>query len=108
MGCFAVLRSLGLLQATGLAAMTVLACGSASTPPGELVRSSQSRAMALSITTPDVTAVASDNTAFALDLHRAVTAANGTGNAFHSPWSISLALAMTYLGARGDTAKEMA
>jgi serpin B len=51
--------------------------------------------------------VASDGNAFAFDLHaRLQTAASG--NLFFSPQSISTALAMTYAGARGDTATEMA
>ena len=33
---------------------------------------------------------------------------NAEGNLFFSPYSISTALAMTYTGARGNTAKEMA
>ncbi len=32
---------------------------------------------------------------------------NAEGNMFFSPLSISAALSMVYLGARGDTAKEM-
>jgi len=46
------------------------------------------------------------NTRFALDLYR--TLCRGDGNAFFSPYSISLALAMTYAGARDNTAIEMA
>jgi serpin B len=46
------------------------------------------------------------NTAFALDLYRQLRTARG--NLFFSPYSISTALAMTYNGARGQTAKEMA
>ena len=46
------------------------------------------------------------NTAFALDLYREVKATDG--NLFCSPFSISAALAMTFAGARGDTAAQMA
>jgi serine protease inhibitor len=46
------------------------------------------------------------NNAFALDLYGRV--AHGDGNRFLSPFSISCALAMTYGGARGDTAAQMA
>ncbi len=46
------------------------------------------------------------NTAFALDLYK--TAIASGGNFFYSPYSISLALAMTYAGARGETADQMA
>jgi serpin B len=46
------------------------------------------------------------NNAFALELYRRV--ARGDGNRFLSPFSISCALAMTYGGARGDTAAQIA
>ena len=47
------------------------------------------------------------NAAFALDLLRHVSKSNEGKNVFFSPASISCALAMTYLGARGSTAEEM-
>lgn len=46
------------------------------------------------------------NTAFALDLYGQLKA--GPGNLFFSPYSISMALAMTYAGARSQTEKQMA
>ena len=46
------------------------------------------------------------NDAFALDLYGQLR--QGDGNLFFSPLSISTALAMTYAGAEGDTAREMA
>jgi serpin B len=46
------------------------------------------------------------NNAFALDLYSILK--KEEGNLFLSPYSISSALAMTYGGARGDTAEEMA
>ncbi|XP_029906217.1 leukocyte elastase inhibitor isoform X2 [Myripristis murdjan] len=48
------------------------------------------------------------NTVFALELFRALSQANPAGNVFISPLSISSALAMVYLGAKGDTATQMA
>ena len=54
---------------------------------------------------PSPTALVEGNTAFALNLYAAL--APTKGNTFFSPYSISLALAMTYSGARGNTAKEM-
>src|SRR5215813_3407458 len=45
------------------------------------------------------------NTAFALDLYGQLR--KTPGNLFLSPYSISTAVAMTYAGARGDTAKQM-
>lgn len=49
---------------------------------------------------------AAGNTAFALDLYQVLRAQEG--NLFYSPYSISLALAMTYAGARGQTEAQMA
>ena len=46
------------------------------------------------------------NNAFAFDLYRALCVEDG--NLFYSPYSISLALAMTYAGARGETERQMA
>ena len=46
------------------------------------------------------------NSAFAFDLYRALCVEDG--NLFYSPYSISLALAMTYAGARGETERQMA
>ncbi len=54
----------------------------------------------------DVQTLTADNLAFALDLYRELRSAGG--NLFFSPHSISTALAMTYAGARGETAAEMA
>nr|XP_029542788.1 leukocyte elastase inhibitor-like [Oncorhynchus nerka] len=51
--------------------------------------------------------ISSSNTAFALELYRTLGQTN-TGNVFISPFSISSALAMVYLGAKGDTAAQMA
>ncbi|XP_069469634.1 leukocyte elastase inhibitor [Ambystoma mexicanum] len=47
------------------------------------------------------------NTRFALDLFQKLNDANPTGNIFFSPLSISAALAMVYLGARGNTAEQV-
>lgn len=46
------------------------------------------------------------NTTFALELYQALR--QGEGNLLYSPYSISQALVMTYAGAGGDTARQMA
>ena len=51
--------------------------------------------------------LASGNAEFALNLHEHLAAAEG-GNIFISPYSISVALAMTYAAARGTAREEMA
>jgi serine protease inhibitor len=55
---------------------------------------------------PDCAAVVKGNNAFAVDLYQQLRTPDG--NLFFSPYSISTALAMTYDGARGQTAEEMA
>jgi serpin B len=50
--------------------------------------------------------LAEGNSAFAIDLYHQL--ASGNDNLFYSPYSISSALAMTYAGAEGNTAQEMA
>ena len=55
---------------------------------------------------PSAADIVPGNTAFAFDLFRELQSASG--NVFFSPYSISVALAMTYSGARGDTATQMA
>lgn len=52
--------------------------------------------------------VSTSNTVFALDLLRTLSQANPSGNVFVSPLSISSALAMVYLGAKEETAAQMA
>jgi serpin B len=57
--------------------------------------------------TDDVASVSQSVNALGLDLHRVLAEERG-GNLFLSPYSIVLALAMTYAGARDQTAEEMA
>ena len=56
----------------------------------------------------DTKTIVDPNTAFALDLYRHLARDSAGENLFISPFSISTALAMTYEGARGRTAEEMA
>ncbi len=51
-------------------------------------------------------ALSASNTAFALDLYQQLRSQDG--NLFYSPFSISMALAMTYAGARAETESQMA
>ena len=57
-------------------------------------------------TETEVTDLVRGNGAFAFDLYRTLSAADG--NLFFSPYSISTALGMTYAGARGETESQMA
>ena len=54
----------------------------------------------------DMSRLAEGNNAFALDLYERLSPKEG--NLFFSPYSISTALAMTYAGAREETAEQMA
>jgi serpin B len=54
----------------------------------------------------DLAALVDGNNQFALDMYRQL--GQKAGNKFFSPYSISTALGMTYAGAKGQTAKEMA
>ena len=75
------------------------------TEPVSVLRSTKERA-APTAAVADLGALVHGNTAFAFDLYKALR--EDGGNLFYSPHSISLALAMTYAGARGDTESQMA
>uniref|UniRef100_A0A8C8T0M7 Leukocyte elastase inhibitor n=1 Tax=Pelusios castaneus TaxID=367368 RepID=A0A8C8T0M7_9SAUR len=52
--------------------------------------------------------LSASNGSFTLDLFKKLNESFKDENIFFSPWSISTALAMTYVGARGNTATQMA
>jgi len=72
----------------------------------ELAQSTIPRTKNPSVPPGDLSALATGNAEFAFDLYR--TLSEGQGNLFFSPYSISLALAMTFSGAAGATASQMA
>ena len=72
----------------------------------ELLKSDKDRITSPVVDFSDMTTLVKGNSEFAFDLYQALK--KGDGNIFYSPYSISLALAMTYGGARGETAKQMA
>ena len=83
--------------------------------PGPVANLSQSQDVVVSnlvrISNPNVPQSDQDelsagNRAFSADLYQKLRSQNG--NLFFSPYSISLALAMTYGGAQGETASQMA
>lgn len=75
---------------------------------GEVLRSAAVRDTSPSVTTDAQQELVEGNTAFALNLYRVLAEEDDGNNLFCSPYSISIALAMTYAGARGETATEMA
>jgi len=76
------------------------ACG-----PGKVTMSGLERASNPDVASSDIEQLVTGNTAFAFDLYKAVR--NLDGNIVYSPYSISLAFAMAYGGAKGDTAAQM-
>lgn len=67
--------------------------------------SSMGRVTAPEVTDAQMQALAGDNTAFALDFYNQIRSEDG--NIIYSPFSISVALAMTMVGAEGDTETAM-
>jgi len=70
------------------------------------VSSSKARLTAPTSNEKDLQKLVEGNNLFAFDLYQSIR--EKEGNLFYSPYSISLALAMTYAGARGETASQMA
>lgn len=104
-----------------LALPLAAACGAApiglpapDQPPGplpvpaqaQIAQSERPRIQNPAASPDDLAELARGNAAFALDLYQVLRAEDG--NLFFSPYSISLALAMTYAGAAGETAAQMA
>lgn len=74
--------------------------------PGEVQASDVERELSPAIAPGDLEALVADNTAFAVDMYHGVRTEDG--NLFMSPLSVSMALAMTYAGARENTADQIA
>jgi serpin B len=73
---------------------------------GEVLQSDKERITSPDVTPNEQTLLVEGNSAFAFEPYQALKGKEG--NLFYSPYSISLALAMTYAGARGETAQQMA
>ena len=71
----------------------------------DTAQSNLQRETSLNVDATALSDLAAGNTGFAFDFYQAVR--DEDGNLFYSPYSISLALAMTYAGARGETELQM-
>lgn len=68
-----------------------------------------SQALDIDVQLPeDTPELVTGNNTFALNLYQSVIAGRDGENVFFSPYSVSQALAMTYAGANGNTAEQMA
>ncbi|MCB2203016.1 serpin family protein [bacterium] len=76
------------------------------TNDAEYLRSNLSRELSPDANPADISTLAADNTAFALDFYKQIR--NADGNLVYSPFSLSLALTMAMAGAEGSTQTAMA
>ena len=74
-------------------------------PSTAIQLSSKPRSTSPDVSTSDARDLVAGNSAFAFDLYQVLR--EEPGNLFYSPYSISLALAMTYAGARLETERQM-
>jgi serpin B len=83
-----------------------LACIQPPSPQaGQVLQSDKQRITSPIVSQSDLAALVDGNNIFALNAYQTL---EGDGNLFFSPYSISIALAMTYAGARGNTEQQMA
>ena len=73
---------------------------------GDVLQSDKVRITSPGVSPAEQALLVEGNSAFAFGLYQALKGEEG--NLFYSPYSISCALAMTYAGARGETAQQMA
>lgn len=101
---------LGLALLVGLAALLASGCagglGRAPVAQAAVAQAEVPRVGGPQLPEGDLSALVVGNSAFAFDLYEAVL--RQEGNLFYSPYSVSLALAMAYAGARGETEAQMA
>jgi len=88
------------------ALLLALLIGCTPVASAQVVRSALPRNTKPQVAPSDAAQLVEGQTALALDLYRSL--AEGQGNLFFSPYSVATALAMTYAGARGETAAQMA
>jgi serpin B len=94
---------LGILAAATL--LSLVGCGG--TGGAVVAQSDRQRATSPDVNLEHRAELVEGNSTFAFELYRTLLEEEG-GNFFYSPYSISLALGMTYAGARGKTERQMA
>ncbi len=96
-----------LILLMGVVLVSVIGCSGGGLGPGvSVAQSEKPRETSPDVDASDTGALVDGNSEFAFDLYQAIRERDG--NLFYSPYSISLALAMTYAGARGETEQQMA
>lgn len=95
-----------MLRLTIVLILVSLTVGCAGTAKGALLQSNKPR-LTSDATNAETAELVAGNSAFAFNLYQRLRAEQN-GNLFYSPYSISSALAMTYVGARGETEQQMA
>jgi len=93
----------GLLMSTVV--LSFAGCG-AGVEGMDIAISGKERITSPDVASSDLTGLVDGNTDFTFNLHQALS--DKDGNLFYSPYSISVALAMTYAGARGETERQIA
>jgi serpin B len=88
------------------AVLLLLPACSAATVQAKEVHSDLARDLAPQVLDSDLSDLVAGNNDFAFALYQQFS--TGDANVFYSPYSISIALAMTYAGATGQTAEQMA
>ena len=99
------MKKISVLVATVILISSLVAC-SAPAASANYVQSDKPRITSPVVDIPDLATLIDGNTAFTLDLYQELK--DKEGNIFYSPYSLSVALAMTYAGARGETEQQMA
>jgi serpin B len=86
-----------------LSTLIVSGCGNGP----EIARSAKQRVTSPDVAISDLADLMDGNSAFAFDLYQVLREDEENDNLLYSPYSISLVLAMTYAGARGETNQQM-
>jgi serpin B len=99
------MKKAAILIATVILMSSLVAC-SVPAVSANYIQSDKPRITSPAVENADLATLVDGNTAFTLDLYQEFQ--KEEGNIFYSPYSLSVALAMTYAGARGETEQEMA